>query len=139
MSLSKILAITGKPGLYQLVTQTRGGFLAESLTDGKKVNVNMRSNVSMLNEIAIYTYTEEVPLREVFTKIKDKENAAATSVSHKASKKELETYFSEVLPGYDEERVYPSDIKKVIRWYNTLQQKDLLNFEEEVKATQEEE
>jgi len=139
MSLSKILAITGKPGLYQLVTQTRGGFLAESLTDGKKVNVNMRSNVSMLNEIAIYTYTEEVPLREVFAKIKDKENAAATSVSHKASKKELETYFSEVLPGYDEERVYPSDIKKVIRWYNTLQQKDLLNFEEEVKATQEEE
>ena len=138
MSLSKILAITGKPGLYQLVTQTRGGFLAESLTDGKKVNVNMRSNVSMLNEIAIYTYTEEVPLRDVFTKIKDKENGEKTSVSHKASKKELESYFAEVLPGYDEDRVYPGDIKKVIRWYNTLQERDLLQFEEE-NATQEEE
>ncbi len=138
MSLSKILAITGKPGLYQLVTQTRAGFLAESLTDGKKVNVNMRSNVSMLNEIAIYTYTQEMPLREVFAKIKDKENGEKTTISHKASKKELESYFSEVLPDYDEDRVYPSDIKKVIRWYNTLQEKDLLQFEEE-KASQEEE
>jgi len=138
MSLSKILAITGKPGLYQLVTQTRAGFLAESLTDGKKINVNMRSNVSMLNEIAIYTYAKEVPLREVFANIKEKENGAPTAISHKASKKELESYFSEVLPGYDEERVYPGDIKKVIRWYNTLQQRNMLNFEEE-KQTQEEE
>lgn len=138
MSLSKILAITGKPGLYQLVTQTRAGFLAESLADGKKINVNMRSNVSMLNEIAIYTYAEEVPLREVFSKIKEKESGAVTSVSHKASKNELQDYFAEVLPGYDEERVYPSDIKKVIRWYNTLQQRDMLNFEEEAVAQEEE-
>ena len=138
MSLSKILAITGKPGLYQLVTQTRSGFLAESLTDGKKINVNMRSNVSMLNEIAIYTYAEEVPLRDVFTKIKEKENGEKTAISHKASKKELESYFATVLPNYDEDRVYPGDIKKVIRWYNTLQERNLLQFEEE-KVTQEEE
>jgi len=138
MSLSKILAITGKPGLYQLVTQTRAGFLAESLIDGKKINVNMRSSVSMLNEIAIYTYAEEMPLREVFAKIKEKENGEKTAISHKASKKELESYFSAVLPNYDEDRVYPGDIKKVIRWYNILQERNLLNLEE-AEATQEEE
>ena len=137
MSLSKILAITGKPGLYQLVSQTRSGFVAESLIDGKKVNVSMRHNVSMLNEIAIYTYNEEVPLKDVFSKIAAKESEGKTSVSHKGSKKELEGYFSEVLPGYDEERVYASDIKKVIRWYNTLQEKSLLNFEEEISTEEE--
>ncbi|HKK12110.1 MAG TPA: DUF5606 domain-containing protein [Flavobacteriaceae bacterium] len=128
MSLDKILSISGRPGLYKIVTQTRAGFVAESLIDKKKVSVNMHSNVSVLSEIAIYTLTEELPLREVFKKIKEKENGKPTSISHKDSKDVLEEYFFEVLPDYDEDRVYTSDIKKVIQWYNMLQGKDLLNF-----------
>ena len=72
MSLEKVLAISGKPGLYKLITQTRGGFIAESLLDKKRLSVNIHQNVSVLSEIAIYTLTEEVPLREVFKKIKEK-------------------------------------------------------------------
>ena len=73
MSLEKVLSIAGKPGLYKLTTQTRSGFLAESLVDGKKISVSGRHNVSLLSEIAIYTLTEELPLREVFLKISEKE------------------------------------------------------------------
>lgn len=138
MSLDRILAIAEKPGLYKLVTQTRTGFVAESLIDGKRISVNIRSNVSLLSEIAIYTLTKEVPLREVFIKIKDKENGEQTSVSHKASKDNLEEYFFEVLPDYDEDRVYPSDIKKVIRWYNLLQSNDLLGLLDEETSEEEE-
>lgn len=128
MSLEKILAISGKPGLYELKAQTRSGFLAESLIDGKKLSVGMRHNVSVLNEIAIYTYAEEVPLRDIFNTIKEKENGGE-AISHKVSKNELESYFSEVLPEYDEDRVYASDIKKVIQWYNLLHKRGMLNFD----------
>ena len=138
MGLDKILAIAGKPGLYKLVAQTRGGFVAESLLDNRKISVGIQQNVSVLSEIAIYTLTEEVPLREVLKKIKDKENGAETTVSHKDSKDKLEEYFFEVLPDYDEDRVYASDIKKVVQWYNMLQKNDLLNLEE-TKSSDEEE
>ena len=74
MTLDKILSISGKPGLYKLLTQTRSGFVGESLVDGKRISVGLRNNVSVLSEIAIYTLEEEIPLREVFQKIKDKEN-----------------------------------------------------------------
>ncbi|NNE77303.1 MAG: DUF5606 domain-containing protein, partial [Pricia sp.] len=120
MSLDKILSIGGKPGLYKLVTQTRSGFVAESLLDNKRVTVGMRSNVSILSEIAIYTLEEELPLRKVFLKIQEKENGGKTSIGHKEEKIKLEEYFFEVLPDYDEDRVYASDIKKVIQWYNIL-------------------
>lgn len=140
MSLEKVLAISEKPGLFKLITQTRSGFIAESLIDGKRLSVSMHGNVSLLSEIAIYTLTEEVPLIKVLKKIKDKENSATTSVSHKGSKDELEEYFFEVLPDYDEDRVYVSDIKKVVRWYNLLQQNNMLNLlEEEGDITDEEE
>ncbi|MFK5983388.1 MAG: DUF5606 domain-containing protein, partial [Flavobacteriaceae bacterium] len=119
MSLEKILSISGKPGLYKLENQTRSGFLAKSLIDGKKISVSARQNVSLLSEIAIYTLTEELPLREVFLKISEKENGGE-AINHKASKDKLEEYFFEVLPDYDEDRVYPSDIKKVVQWYNLL-------------------
>ena len=127
MTLDKILSISGKPGLFKIVTQTRSGLVAESLIDGKKTSVNVHSNVSILSEIAIYTLTEEVPLRDVLKKIMDKENGQPTAVSHKASKIELEEYFFEVLPDYDEDRVYASDIKKIVQWYNLLQQHDMLD------------
>ncbi|TNJ43167.1 DUF5606 domain-containing protein [Tamlana fucoidanivorans] len=126
MSLDKVISISGKPGLYKLVTQTRGGFVAESLLDSKRVSVSVQNNVSMLSEIAIYTLAEEVPLKEVFQKIKEKENGEPASVKPKDSKDKLEEYFFEVLPDYDEDRVYPSDIKKVIQWYNLLQKHNML-------------
>lgn len=136
MSLEKILSISGKPGLYRLLSQTRTGFVAESLLDNKKISVNLRHNVSLLSEIAVYTLTEEVPLREVFKKIKEKENGGA-ALSHKESKEKLEEYFFEILPDYDEDRVYVSDIKKIIQWYNILQQNNIDNFEEPVAEDKE--
>ena len=113
MGLEKILSVAGKPGLYKLLTQTRTGFVAESLLDGKKISVGLRSNVSVLSEIAIYTLDEELPLREVFLKIKEKENGAKTTVSHKDEKIKLEEYFFEVLPNYDEDRVYAVILRKL--------------------------
>ncbi len=139
MALEKVLAISGKPGLYKLVTQTRTGFIAESLIDQKRLAIGIQQNVSVLSEIAIYTLTEEVPLADVFRKISDKENGQETAISHKDSKDKLEEYFFEVLPDYDEDRVYVSDIKKVIQWYNLLVKNDLLNLEEEVTTSDEEE
>ena len=138
MSLEKILAISEKPGLYKLLTQTRTGFVAESLIDGKRISVNLRNNVSLLSEIAIYTLSAEVPLNDVFLKIKEKENGAETSIKHKDSKDKLEEYFFEILPDYHEDRVYVSDIKKVIRWYNILQKNQLLELLEEPSETEKE-
>jgi len=127
MSLDKVISISGKPGLYKLITQTRGGFVAESLVDNKRMSVSGQNNVSVLSEIAIYTLTEEVPLKRVFENIKNKENGGPTSVKPKESKDKLEEYFFDVLPDYDEDRVYASDIKKVIQWYNLLHKHDMLD------------
>jgi hypothetical protein len=137
MSLDKILSISGKPGLYQIVTQTRTGAVVESLIDKKRITVGAHSNISILSEIAIYTLTEEVPLRDVLKKVKDRENGEPTSISHKDSKDKLEEFFFEVLPDYDEDRVYPSDIKKVVQWYNLLQKNNLLDALEEAAKTDE--
>lgn len=138
MKLDKVLSISGKPGLYELKAQTRGGFVAESMLDGKKISVNLRHNVSLLSEIAIYTYTEEVPLREVFQKISEKQNGGE-AISHKESKAKLEEYFSEILPDYDEDRVYVSDIKKIIQWYNLLVSKGYTDFSKAEDTAAEEE
>jgi hypothetical protein len=137
MSLEKILSIAGKPGLYKLTTQTRSGFLAESLLDGKKISVSARNNVSLLSEIAIYTLTEELPLREVFSKIFEKEKGGE-AINHKVSKEELEEYFFGVLPDYDEDRVYASDIKKVVQWYNLLVKNGMTDFSEKEEESDEE-
>ena len=136
MSLEKILTISGKPGLYQLQNQTRNGFLAISLIDGKKISVSARQNVSILAEIAIYTLTKELPLSEVLTKIFDKEKGGE-SISHKSTKDELEEYFFEILPDYDEDRVYPSDIKKIVQWYNLLTKNGISQFKNESSEEEE--
>lgn len=125
MSLDSILSITGKPGLYKLKTKTRGGFVVESLIDNKTSIIGLKHNVSVLKDISIYTHEAEVPLKQVFSKMAVKENNGA-AISHKADKDQLASYFQEVLPEYDEERVYASDIKKVVQWYNILQENDLL-------------
>lgn len=127
MNLEKILAIAGKPGLFELKIQTRSGFLAESLLDGKKITVGLRSNVSLLSEISMYTYTEEKPLVEIMREIAIKENEGPTSVSHKEDNSKLVAYFQEILPDYDEDRVYASDIKKLLNWYNILQAKGMVS------------
>ncbi|MCZ8331399.1 MAG: DUF5606 domain-containing protein [Flavobacterium sp.] len=129
MNVDKILAIAGKPGLFELKIQTRSGFLAESLLDGKKITVGMRSNVSLLSEISMYTYSEEKPLVEILRAIAIKENEGP-AISHKEDNTKLVAYFKEILPDYDEERVYASDIKKLLNWYNILQAKGLVSKEE---------
>jgi hypothetical protein len=129
MKIDRILAISGKPGLFELKMQTRSGFVAESLLDGKKITVGMRSNVSLLSEISMYTYTEEKPLVEVLRAIAIKENEGP-ALSHKEDNAKLVAYFEEVLPDYDQERVYASDIKKVLNWYNILQAKGMVSKEE---------
>ncbi len=128
MSFQKILAISGKPGLYELKVQTRSGFVAEALLDGKKITVGLRSNVSLLSEIAVYTYNEEVKLIEIFKTIAAKENGEPT-ISHKESDDKLRSYFREILPEFDEDRVYTSDIKKIFNWYNILQPKGYVSVE----------
>jgi uncharacterized protein DUF6852/uncharacterized protein DUF5606 len=136
MSIERILSISGKPGLYDLKLQTRTGFVAESLIDGKKITVGMRSNVSLLSEISIYTYNAEVRLSEVFRKIAEKEDNGP-AMSHKEDNAKLADYFREVLPEYDEERVYASDIKKVLNWYNMLQAKGMISKEAPVEVATE--
>ena len=139
MTLDKILSISGKPGLFKLLTQTRSGFVGESLLDGKRLSVGIRNNVSVLSEIAVYTLEEEIPLREVFLKINEKEKGGKTSVHHKDDKLKLEEYFFEVLPNYDEDRVYPSDIKKIVQWYNILHDNGITDFSESSDSREDEE
>ena len=131
MNVEKILAIAGYPGLYALKVQTRSGFVAESLLDGKKITVGLRSNVSLLSEISIYTFSEEKPLVDILRAIAIKENEGP-AISHKEDNTKLIAYFKEVVADYDEERVYASDIKKVLNWYNILQGKGLVSKEEPV-------
>ena len=133
MTLDKILAIAGKPGLFALKVQTRTGFVAESLLDGKKVTVGLKSNVSLLSEISVYTYTEEKPLTEIMRAIAVKEDNGP-AISHKEDNAKLVAYFLEILPDYDQDRVYPSDIKKIVNWYNMLQAKELVSKEVPAEA-----
>jgi hypothetical protein len=137
MEFEKILSVSGKPGLYELKTQTRGGILAQSLIDGRKIQVNLRNNISLLSEISIYTYSEETPLKEIFKTIYQKTEGQKT-IDHKSSKKELENYFREILPEYDEDRVYQSDIKKIIQWYNILIENGFTDFQDEQSSDEEE-
>ncbi|AZJ31610.1 MULTISPECIES: DUF5606 family protein [Tenacibaculum] len=119
MEFNKIIAVTGKPGLYEILSQTKTGVIVKSIVDGKRFPITATHNVSLLENIAIYTYEEEVPLAQVFKNIADKEDGK-DAISHKESANKLTEYFGEVLPGFDEERVYASNIKKVIQWYNIL-------------------
>ena len=132
MNLEKVLAISGKPGLYLLKVQTRTGFVAESLLDGKKITVGLKSNVSLLSETSIYTNEAEMPLAEVMRNIAIKEDNGP-ALSHKESNDKMTAYFLEILPDYDQDRVYPSDIKKVLNWYGILQAKGMVSKEAPVE------
>lgn len=130
MNLEGILTIGGKPGLYKMVAQSRGGVIVESITEEKRFPVSQASNVSALKDIAIYTYNEEVPLGDVFGKIYEKEDGGK-AIDHKAKPEELKAYMEDILPEYDRERVYNSDLKKLFQWYNLLQDQGMLKPEEE--------
>jgi len=131
MKLEEILSIGGKPGLYKLIKATRQGVLVESLIDGKRMPVSQRAEVSALSDIAIYTYEEEIPLADIFDKVYDKEEGGLAIDAKKASTEELKAYMEEILPTFDQERVYPSHLKKLFTWYNTLHAKDMLIQEAE--------
>lgn len=130
MDLKEILSISGKPGLYKMVAQTKTGVVVESLLDGKRFTAFTHERISSLEEISIYAEEEDIPIRDVFRKIFEKENGK-TSIGHKAPEKELRDYLLEVVPNFDQERVYKSDIKKIIMWYNILADKNMLEFEGE--------
>jgi hypothetical protein len=140
MELSKILSISGKPGLYKMLSQTKAGFIVESLTDGKRFPVFAHERVSSLEEISIFTTGEEdLPLKEVFRKISAKlEGKPAPEAG--TDSQALKKFFLEAIPEYDPERVYISDMKKALAWYNLLLEKELLDFsEEEADASKTEE
>ncbi len=124
MKDTRIISVAGKPGLYKLLTSTKGGVIAESLIDKKRTMVPF-TGISALDEIAIYTYEEEIPLWKVFDSMAEKLESKK-AISHKSSSNELNSFFRDILPEFDEDRVYPSHIKKVVQWYNILVDTDLL-------------
>ena len=129
--LKGILAISGQPGLYKVISEGKNNVVIESLLTGKKSTAYADAKKSSLEDIAIYTSSEDVPLKKVFQKIADKENGGQ-ALDVKSSPEELKDYFEEILPEYDKERVYGSDVKKVISWYNLLNTKGLLVFDSDV-------
>ena len=129
--LKKILSISGKPGLYKLVSQGKNMLIVESLLTGKRIPAYAHDKVISVGDIAIFTEGGEAPLPDVMSKIKEKENGGVASVSTKAEDKVLRNYFAEILPDFDRERVYTTDIKKLLGWYNLLVEKGLTDFVEE--------
>jgi len=128
--LKGILAITGQPGLYKVISEGKNNVVIESLLTGKKSTAQADAKMSTLEDIAIYTLEEDIPLKKVFRKISEKENGGP-AIDPKSSPDDLKKYFAEILPDYDKSRVYGSDVKKVISWYNLLLEKGLLVFEDE--------
>ncbi len=137
-TLKEIISISGHSGLFKFVSQGRQGIIVESLTDGKKMNVPVTAKVSALSDIAVFTDSGEISLREVLQKIQVLEEGKP-AIDPKSDPKEIVKYFGKVLPDFDRDRVYTSDIKKMITWYNQLQSHNLLDLlkEEDVEETKE--
>ena len=141
--LKNILSITGKPGLYKLVSQGNNMLIVESLADGKRMPTYARDKIVSLGEISMYTMGEDIQLAEVLTKLGEKEGLKVASVDpKKADNDQLRDFFGEVLPDFDRDRVYPSDIRKLIQWYNILINAGITDFSvdgegEEVAAIEE--
>ncbi|MNJ84904.1 hypothetical protein D3C87_23680 [compost metagenome] len=134
MNLTGIIAISGKAGLYRVLAQGKNNIIVESLEDKKRVPAYASDRISALDDISIYTYDEDKPLKEIFISIFEKESGKET-ISHKEDQSKLKGYLLEVLPNFDQERVYASDIKKIFQWYNLLLKAGALVLEEE--ATEE--
>lgn len=128
--LKEILSIAGKPGLQKLISNSSNAIIVESLIDGKRFPAYSNSKIIALEDISIYTENEDLPLKEVFKRINEKASVANVP-SHKETTEKIIAYFGEIVPEYDKDRVYVSDMKKIIQWYHLLTSKDLLHFEEE--------
>ena len=128
-NLDKIITISGKPGLFRMVAQTRTGVIATSLNDQKKIVTNLGQQINILSEIRVIGLKDEIPLSDIFERMFRLEKGQPARIKPKASKDELESYFFEVFQDYDEDRVYGSDIKKIIQWYNLLLDSDELRFD----------
>ncbi len=127
MSFDKIISIPGMPGLFKMVAQMRnGGFVVEGMSDGKRLPVSAMQRIIMLKDISVYTMEDDMPLEEVFLKMKNNDTVAS-SISAKADPAELKSTLKKVLPEFDEERVHVSDIRKMFSWYGLL--KDSVSFE----------
>jgi hypothetical protein len=137
--LQKIVSISGQPGLYKYLSQARHGVVVENIKDGKRTCIPASAKISSLAEITVYSNSDEdLLLKEIFLKIKAKTNGEQ-AISHKSSPKELMAYFEEVVPECDREKVYSHHLKKIIEWYNILQEQQLLDFEEEQQEEKEKE
>ena len=136
--LETILAISGKPGLYKLVSRGNRSLIVETLDEVKKrMPAFATDKVISLADIAMYTDEGEVPLREVLNSLKKKENGQLSAFDYKkASREELASYFAEILPNYDRDRVYPADIKKLVSWYNLLVKAGMTDFDEVLAPTE---
>ena len=127
VNLKDILAISGRGGLFKYIAQARNGIVVESLEEKKRHVAPATARVSSLEEISIFTNGDELPLSDVFMKIHE-QKAGDEAMSHKASPEELKNALAELVPDYDEERVYVSDIRKIFQWYNQLQKQGLLEL-----------
>lgn len=136
--LKTILSVSGKPGLYKLLSNSKNMIIVESLVDKKKIPVHPRDKVVSLGDISIYTETDDVPLKNILLSMKQKENGVKASIAPSSKPEELKKYFEEVLPEFDRDRVYPTDIKKMITWYNILIESGI-DFEVEEKTEEAEE
>ncbi len=126
--LKEILSVTGKPGLFKLISQGKNMLVVESLIDGKRIPAYTKDKVVSLGDIAIFTESTEIPLGQVLENLKVKENGALCSIDSKADNDTLRKFMGEILPEYDRDRVYPSDIRKVLAWYNILINAKITNF-----------
>lgn len=133
MSLKGVLAISGMPGLYKVIAQTKSGFIVESLTDNKRQPVSSTQRISMLEDISVYTLTDDKPLKEIFLKM-DEYSKSGSIIAPKSDNNQLKEFFKVVVPDYDQERVYPSDIKKIISWFQLI--KDILHEEDEAEVAE---
>ena len=133
MQLEKIISISGKPGLYKLISQLKNGFIIEDVLTKKKVSISNSSQVSLLDNIAMFTFDKEVPLFEVFENVA-KNSEYKETISHKSTDAELREFMTKSLPDYDHERVYVSDIKKLAQWYNILHKAGYITPDSFVKS-----
>ena len=133
MDLSKILSISGKPGLFTLISQAKSGALIESLLDGKRQTAFANAKISSLQDISIFTIDEDIPLVKVFQEIYKKEDGK-DCIDPKSDSKKLIAYMTEIVPNFDSERVYVSDMKQLFTWYNLLNSNGLIDLKEENEA-----
>ncbi len=136
IDLTGFISITGQPGLYKIVAQSKNGIIVEGLSDKKRVNVYASTKVSTLTDISMFTTGDDKPINEIITAIFDKEKGGP-AVDHKADDKTVEAYFAQILPDYDKDRVYVSNMRKLFSWYNALQSTSNLKTEEENKELHE--